>query len=150
MKTTEKVSVLRDPLEGLLTYELRKTSAAVMGAIAFELESLDLRWSDASLMMVIGANPGCTQSDISRALRIQPTNVVPLINKLTRAGLLERVAGEGRAVSLFLTKSGAALLKQVKSAIARQEARLSRNLSQAQKAQVTDVLHLLCKNACCD
>ena len=58
-----------DPLSSMLGYQLRRTSVAAMSALAEELEPLGILPSEASLLMIIGTNPGCTQSDVGRALR---------------------------------------------------------------------------------
>jgi DNA-binding MarR family transcriptional regulator len=149
VKVLEKAAALDNPLEGMFGFELRRASSAVMMALTNELETLDLRPSEASLLMVIGDNPGCTQSDIGRAMRAQPANLVPLINRLTQAGAIERVPGEGRAISLHLTRRGATLLRQARAVTARIEARLVRGLSKSAQQQIVEALRLMTKNACC-
>lgn len=141
---------ITDPLSDVLGYELRRASVAVMAALDKALDPLGLRPSEASMLAVIGANPGCTQSDIARALRAQPANLVPLINNLVRTGAVERVPGEGRTLRLFLTEAGRDLHARVRTAMAQHEARITRRLSPDQQQAMIAALRLVCKDACCD
>ena len=138
-----------DPLSSMLGYQLRRTSVAAMSALAEELEPLGILPSEASLLMIIGANPGCTQSDVGRALRAQPANLVPLINKLMRAGAVGRAPGKGRAIALTLTDTGRRLFSDVQTAFARHEARIARNLPKELHDTLIPVLMQICKDACC-
>lgn len=150
MKALERLETIRDPLEELLGFELRRTSVAVSNAFAAAVEPLGLRTSEATLLIFIAANEGCTQSDIARALRAQPANLVPLIQKLVQTGVLARAPADKRAVSLLLTKQGAELAKQVNQAAAKHEARIARRLSPETRTQVMKALRMICKDACCE
>jgi DNA-binding MarR family transcriptional regulator len=147
--TSENATTIRNPLQNLLSHELRRASVGVMGAFANALQPLGLRPSEASMLMIIGANPGCNQSDISRALRMQPANMVPIINHLVLTGSLEKVPAEGRAIPLFLTQGGVALLEQVEQTVARHERRISRHLPTDVREKVVEALRMICKDACC-
>lgn len=149
MKSAEIAAGLSVPLEGMLGFELRRTATAVAAALSDALEPLDLRTSEASLLLILAENPGCTQSDVCRALRAQPANMVPIVNRLMGAGLIEREPIEGRAMSLFLTRKGKALHERVKKAMAQHEARIVKRLSKEQQKQVVEALRIICKDACC-
>lgn len=141
--------VIADPLASMLGFQLRRTSVAVMTALAEELAPLGILPSEASLLMMIGANPGCTQSGLSRALRAQPANMVPLINKLVQAGSIDREQGKGRAIALTLTNTGNKLYGDVKAAFARNETRIARNLPKELRDALIPALMRICKDACC-
>lgn len=140
---------LVDPLAAMLGYQLRRTSVAVMNALAGELEPLGIRPGEASLLMFIAANPGCTQSDVSRALRAQPANMVPLVNKLMQGGSIGREQGKGRAIALTLTPQGQQLFDEVRAVFARHEARIARNLPEGVREMLIPALLQICKDACC-
>src|ERR1700761_6644191 len=89
-----------DPMAGLLFYELRRTAAAVAGAMAQQYAGIDLNASEAMLLAYVGKNPGCTQSDIKRVYGMKATNLVPLIARLEGMGLLVRVPGRRRTMAL--------------------------------------------------
>ena len=138
-----------DPFQDMLSFQLRRTSVAVMSALASELDPLGLNPSEASLIMLIGANPGCTQSAISRALRAKPANLVPLINQLSALGALERVSGRGRAIALSLTEKGRDLHQKAKAVFERHEARITRGLPADRRVEMIVMLRQVCMDACC-
>ncbi|NML05756.1 MarR family transcriptional regulator [Sphingomonas sp. G-3-2-10] len=133
----------------MLGFQLRRASVAVMNALAEELAPLELNPGEASLLLLIGANSGVTQSDIGRTLRAQPANLVPLINKLTMMGIVERVPGKGRAIALSLSEPGRALHTKVTAAFGRHEARISRRVPKDQREAVIETLRRICEDSCC-
>ncbi len=148
-KTADDIDTFADPFAAMLGFQLRRTSVAVMSALAGELEPLGLNPSEASLIMLIGANPGCTQSAISRAQRAKPANLVPLINQLAAVGALERVPARGRAIALSLTAKGRDLHAKAQAVFARHEARIGRGLPVEKRAEVIALLRRICTDACC-
>ena len=139
---------LNDPLAGSLCHELRKTSVAVMAAMSDEFGQWNLKPSEANLLKYVGANPGCTQSDIARAHRSKATNLVPLIARLERDGLLERAPGDGRAIALAVSEMGSAVLANVDEGFQRLDDRLGSSLTSDQRRLVIDALRIICKAAC--
>jgi DNA-binding MarR family transcriptional regulator len=136
------------PLAGTLCFELRKAAAAVMAAMTSEFGRWNLKPSEATLLTYIGANPGCTQSAIAGAFRSKAANLVPLIARLERDGLLLRKPGRGRAITIGLSDSGAAILCEVEAGFLRLETVLGRDIEDHQRKQVVDALALICKAAC--
>lgn len=139
---------MNDPLSGSLCHELRKTSVAVMAAMTGEFGQWQLKPSEASLLKYVGANPGCTQSEIARAHRNNATNLVSLIARLERDGLLERTFGDGRAIALSISAKGKAVLADVDAGFQRLEDRLGEHLTVEQHHLIIDALRIICKSAC--
>ncbi|MEN2788534.1 MarR family transcriptional regulator [Sphingomonas oligophenolica] len=139
---------ISDPLGAMLGFQLRRASVAVMMALAEELATLGLNPGEASLLLFIGANEGVTQSDIGRAMRAQPANLQPLVHKLWQAGALDRVAGKGRAIALSLSDEGRVLCEKVSRAFARNEARITRRVPAERRAEMIELLRLICMDAC--
>lgn len=137
-----------DPLQAMLGYQLRRTSVAVMNALAQELEPLGVNPGEASMLMLIAANEHVTQSALGRALRVQPANLVPLINKLALAGALERAPAKGRAIGLSLSEQGRALHARVAQAFERHEARVTRGVPESRRGEVVEILRRICDDAC--
>ncbi len=144
----QSTSELNDPLSGSLCHELRKASVAVMAAMSGEFGKWNLKPSEANLLKYVGANPGCTQSDIARAHRNNATNLVSLIARLEREGLLKRTPASGRAIALSISAKGAALLVEVDTGFRQLEDQLGDSLTDEQRAQFIDVLRKVCKAAC--
>lgn len=139
---------LHDPLAGSLCHELRKASVAVMAAMSGEFGKWNLKPSEATLLRFVGANPGCTQSDIARAHRSNATNLVPLIARLERDGLLERVPGDGRAIALSVSAKGGVMLGHVDAGFGQLEARLGAHMTVPQREAFIDALRAVCTAAC--
>jgi len=108
---------MRDPLPQFPGYALRRAANATAAELSARLAALDLRQSDASALILIGANPGVTASAIGRALDIQRANMVPLLNKLETAGLIDRVAIDKKSRGLELTALGRKRVAEARKAI---------------------------------
>lgn len=112
---------MEDPLAELPGYILRRASIATMTRLHGHLAPFELRATEASVILLIGAHEGVTQSDVGRLLGIKRANMAPLTAKLEGRGLLVRKQINGRSQGLFLTPAGQALLGKVRSAISRHE-----------------------------
>lgn len=132
----------------MLTFQLPRAAAVLRSAVEAELEPLGLRASEATLLIYLGENAGRTQAEIGRDLRIKPANMVPLVGRLTAAGLVARVPGEGRKITLHLTEEGGGRLAEVRQALQRLEARISGHLSPQDKAAMIEALVAIVKNEC--
>lgn len=97
---------MHDPLPELPGYALRRAAHSTAAELAARLAGLELRQSDASVLVLIGANPGVTASAIGRQLEIQRANMVPLLKRLEEAGLIARAPINGKALGLELTPAG--------------------------------------------
>jgi DNA-binding MarR family transcriptional regulator len=76
-----------------------------------------MRQTDASALILIGANPGVTASALGRRIDIQRANMVPLLNRLEEAGLIIRAPIDGKSQGLELTKEGREKLAAVVAVI---------------------------------
>ncbi len=100
---------LASPLDTLLGYRLRRASMAMMADLLAVLTPLGLSAGEASFLILVGANPGCRQSDVGRALEIKRANLTPLVARMKARGLVADAPIDGRSRSLTLTDSGIAL-----------------------------------------
>ena len=98
--------MINDPVKTLPGYALRRVSAAVMARLAVRLERFQLRPAEATVLLVIGANPGVKQSQIGRLLDIASANMAPLTARLADRGLIIRQAVDGRSQGLRLSEAG--------------------------------------------
>ena len=115
---------MKDPLTSFPGYALRRAANAASGELAQRLAAIDLRQSDASLLMLIEANPGTTASAVGRRLDIQRANMVPILKRLEDAGLIARAPIDGKSQGLALTEAGRAKLAQGRKLIEAFEAEL--------------------------
>jgi len=132
-----------DPLRHHLGYALRRASAALMAQLAQRFAALDLRPSEATVLMVIDSNPGINPSAIGRMLDIAKANVTPLIARLDERGLLERSPVNGRSHSLRLTSTGRALTKKLQKVVATHETELLLRIPEKQRTAFLTTLQAL-------
>ncbi len=97
---------MRDPLPDLPGYALRRAANATAAELSARLATLELRQAEASVLMLVDANPATTASALGRALDIQRANMVPLLKRLEDAGLIVRTPIDGKSQGLELTPAG--------------------------------------------
>lgn len=132
-----------DPLKDLPGYALRRASAAIMAKLARRLAALDLRPSEASVLLVIDSNPGVTQSQIGRLLDIARANMAPLTARLAARDLIVREAAGGRSHGLTLSAPGRRLTQKAQRIVAQLEAELMERIPAAQRAAFLRTLKAL-------
>jgi len=108
---------MHDPLLSYPGYCLRRANNAMMAELGSRLAPLEMRQTDASALILIGANPGVTASALGRRIDIQRANMVPLLNRLEEAGLIIRAPIDGKSQGLELTKEGREKLAAVVAVI---------------------------------
>lgn len=127
---TDDDSALVDPLHALLGYQLRRASATAMSDLARKLSPIDLRPSEASILLVIGHNEGIVQSELGRLLGIASGNLAPMISRLEKRRLIQRQHADGRSLSLSLSASGQRTAQRALNAMHDHEAQLLSRIPQ--------------------
>ena len=113
-----------DPLIRFPGYALRRAANATAAELSARLAALDLRQSDASLLLLVAVNPGATSSALGRALGVERANMVPLLKRLDEAGLIGREAIDGNSQGLRLTPAALRRLAEARKIIEAFEAEL--------------------------
>ncbi len=111
-----------DPFKNNLGYNLRRASTASMSRLAGQFAKLDLRPTEASVLLVIEANPGIRQSEVGRMLGVRSANMAPLIGRMDDRGLIEREPVDGRSHGLSLNESGQEMVTAIRDEIDTHEA----------------------------
>ncbi len=104
-----------DPMKDFPGYALRRASAAAMAGLAERLAPLKLRPSEASILVVIDANPRISQSEVGRLLDVASANMAPLISRIEERDLLRREPVNGRTQALTLTREGMRMARAVRT-----------------------------------
>ena len=136
---------MNDPLLTLPGYVLRRASATAQARLSARLRPLALRPAEASLLLLIEAASGLSQSQAGRLLDIQRSNMVAIVLRLERRGAVERRAVDGRSSKLCLTRSGRALLARARHIIESQEAALIARVPARLRPSVLPILLALWK-----
>jgi DNA-binding MarR family transcriptional regulator len=129
-----------NPLNPYLGYHLRRISAASMTSLAISLSELDIRPSEATVILFVKANPGVRQSLIGKSLGIRRANMAPLIAALEKKGLCNKIPLDGRSSGIKLTKAGIKYAGRIKTKIQENEERC---FSQMDNKVRNDILKLL-------
>ena len=97
---------------------------------------------------MIQANAGLNQTSLGRALGIDRSTVVAVIDKLEGRGLVDRTPapGDRRSYALRLSESGGALLKRARGLVTAHEARIANDLSSGEQAQLIALLSRLAES----
>jgi len=113
-----------------LGYFIRRLQVWVFQDFIRRLASLDISPAQFSVLVVIGANAGLSQSQLAATLDIERARLVRLLHRLERRGLTQRLrsAVDGRRHALRLTRDGQTLLARAKALATQHEAALQQKL----------------------
>jgi DNA-binding MarR family transcriptional regulator len=138
----------RDPplrpgaLPGLLGYRLRLAQQAVFRDFAASVGEISP--GRLGILLLVEANPGVTQSRLARAVHLDRSTMVGVIDVLEERDLIERRRGEDRRTNgLWLTRAGRGLVVRLKRRIESHERRVAARLSPAERAQLISLLEKL-------
>lgn len=121
-------AIALDALSGHLGYFVRRLQIWVFKDFINTLRRIDLSPAQYSVLVVIGANRGLSQTELAATLGIERARLVRLLHLLERRSLIQRLPADGRRHALQLTPQGRTLLVRAKTLAARHERRLMRKL----------------------
>jgi len=109
-------------LSGQISFMMRLAQLALLEHVFPKQKSIDLSFSQLTILRLIHTRPELTQQRIADAMRIKKTNLTPLINELVADGLVTRKnsVSNRKAYALHLTRKGEQSLKKAKTDLARQ------------------------------
>jgi len=107
--------VIADPL--VVANELRPVLLRLARELRKETEQLGVTSRQVTLLWLIRGNPSLSLRELATEERISPPALSGHVDRLEKAGLIERVRDEGdrRRVDLTLTDEGERLLKRVRA-----------------------------------
>ncbi|MCP5366545.1 MAG: MarR family transcriptional regulator [Hyphomicrobiales bacterium] len=124
-----------DLLPGLVGYNLRRAQVVLFSSLSGALTELELTPGLFGLLVLIGANPGLSQSALARAMGIERSTMVASIDGLESRGLVERRPSQvdRRSNALVLSRKGRTLLKRAKELVQECEEGLFSGLADAER-----------------
>lgn len=141
MKTAEPShDGFRIPMQDLLGYQLRRAWLAMAADLGRRLDGLSLTGMSLSVLLMIEANPGVSQSELARHLQIKRANMTPLTAQFARRGLIERRATDGRSHGLRLTEAGRRLAEAAWASVAENETLFLSRLPGERRDHLFDLL----------
>ena len=129
-------------LPGLLGYRLRVAQQAVFRDYASSVGEVSP--GRVGILFLVEANPGVTQSRLARAVHLDRSTMVGVVDVLEGRGLIERRRGEDRRTNgLWLTRTGRGLVERLKTRIELHERRVAARLTSAERVQLIALLEKL-------
>jgi len=131
-------------LDELLGYHLQRSHLYVMEDARRALAPHGLTPAKLTALLLIRANPGCDQTTLGRALSINRSGAMKLVNFLVERNLVERRSGRDlRTKALHLLPGSEDRIRQMIKAIRDSDARISERLTSAERAQLFTLVRKL-------
>jgi len=132
---------------GLLILRLARASAWALGR---SLAESGLGWAEYAALHHLDAQGPVAQRELAAALRIQPSNIVALLDDLQRGGLIDRSPdpADRRRHRVELTPRGLAVLARATKAARAAEADLLAPLTGGERRQLHSYLVRLTAHSC--
>ncbi len=113
-------------LANLIGYHLRLAQEASFAAIRQGLGNSDLKAGWYTILTILADNPGITPTDLSRLCGRDRSTLTATLKGFTARGLItsRRKAGDQRSYGVWLTSSGAAMLRRLQTIARAHDAKL--------------------------
>jgi DNA-binding MarR family transcriptional regulator len=141
----------RGLLTGLVGYALRRAQFAVFRDFgrAMAAQPVPLSPGEFGILVLIERNPDLSQTALARAIGVDRSTLVPILDRLEQHGLVARKPAprDRRRHALALGRRGARLMADYVAAVRRHEKRIQRGLSPREAAQLLRLLDRLREGA---
>ena len=134
-----------DVLDDLLGYAIRRAQVAMFLAFHEATRGLEITPPRFTALVIVGANPGISQTTLGNVLGIARSGAMALTNWFEGRGLVERrrKPGDDRAWGLRLTRRGERLVARMKERVAVVDERRSAVLSAHERKELLRLLNKL-------
>ncbi|WP_178130339.1 MarR family winged helix-turn-helix transcriptional regulator [Reyranella sp. CPCC 100927] len=141
----------RGMLPGLVGYALRRAQVAVFQDFAREMAEtkIPVTPGEFGILVLVSRNVGLSQTALARAIGVDRSTLVPILDRLEHHGLIKRRPSpvDRRTHALELGPTGTALLPVYESAVRRHERRIQRRLAGGEGSTLITALDLLLDGA---
>ncbi len=130
------------PFENWVGFHLRMAQDASFQAFDRQVHGLEVRPGRFAALVLIGRNPGISQTALSRAISRDKSTLTPLLGDLVRRGLVTRTRTrtDRRTYRLRLSAAGARVLATLTEAAKRHEVNLDRVIGRRDRALFLRIL----------
>jgi len=136
-------ALTENPLSDLPGYALRRAAQTMMAELSSRLTEVNLRISDASVLLLLAERSDMTSTEIGAMLDIQRANMVPLLSRLESAGLIRREPIDRKSQAIVLTSAGRERLRKVQAITAAFERDLLDRIPQEHRSHLVPALKAL-------
>ena len=136
-----------DVLDELLGYTLRRAQVAMFVAFHQATRGMDITPPRFTALVIVGANPGISQTVLGNVLGIARSGAMLLTNWFQARGFIERRRrpNDGRAWGLHLTRRGEQLVEQLKADVLRLDLKRARHLTGRERRELLRLLEKLAR-----
>ena len=144
----------RGPLPDLYGYNLRIAQVAVFdnfikvvgSGLAGRMGGLTP--GRFSLLVLLRANPGINQTDLSRGVGVDKSTLTPALDQLEKKGLIlrQRTAADRRTYSLSLSPAGEQLLSELMNKVVQHERNIIAGLTPSERVTLTRLLKKMARS----
>lgn len=130
------------PLDGWIGFHLRMAQIASFQAFARQARDIDLSPGRFATLLMIGRNPGISQTALSRSIGSDKSTLTPALEDLVRRGLVSRARTQSdrRTYRLTLTAAGEKMLRDLMQCAQRHESNLDALVGTRDRAQFLRIL----------
>ena len=130
------------PLEDWVGFHLRLAQTASFQAFVHESRSVELSPGRFATLMLIGRNPGISQTVLAAANGRDKSTLTPILEDLERRGLVirEKLKTDRRSYQLNLTEAGRKMLDQLTVCAKRHDGNLDRIIGPKDRAKFLRIL----------
>lgn len=128
-------------LQSLVGYHVQRANLRMETDARGALADYDLSPAKMTALILIRDNPGCDQTALGRALSINRSSAMKLVNILADRGLVERRPGRDlRTNALALLPEGARQLQAMLTMVHQSDARMTQGFSADERATLLTLL----------
>ncbi len=130
------------PLANWVGFHLRLAQTASFQAFTQEARSVDLSPGRFATLMLIGRNPGISQTVLAAANGRDKSTLTPILEDLERRGFIvrEKLKTDRRSYQLTLTDAGRKMLDQLTACAKRHDDNLDRVIGSKDRAKFLKIL----------
>jgi DNA-binding MarR family transcriptional regulator len=134
-----------DVLDELLGFSLRRAQLAMAGAFGKATRGVDVTPPRLTALIIVGANPGISQTALGEALGIARSGAMLLTDWAEARGFIERRPhpGDGRAWGLHLTRGGEQFVQKTKRRVLEHDMKTSSCLAPGERRELMRLLDKL-------
>jgi DNA-binding MarR family transcriptional regulator len=131
-----------DVLDDLLGYSLRRAQVAMFLSFHEATRGEAITPPRFTALVIIGANPGLSQSTLGTVLGIARSGAMALADWMVERGLVERSRSpnDGRAWGLHLTARGERLVQRMRRRVVEEDRRRTAVLSERERGELLRLL----------
>ena len=129
-------------LPGLVGYQLRRAQIETFHHFTASLGEEGMRPGWFGLLIIVGNNPGLSQTQLARTLGVDGSTMVAMIDRMERSGWVARLRSktDRRSHELHLTDEGVALLDRITPLVRDHDAAITANLNESESDELLRLL----------